>query len=107
MSILLVTAAAVIAGSRSFTAIGEWAADAPQHILAMLGTQWDRRHSIYRAPDEATLQRVLQAVDGDLLDTAIGAWLSGRAMRVIAVDGKTCAAPAMRSVRAVCICWRR
>jgi hypothetical protein len=35
--------------------------------------------------------KVLQAVDGDLLDTAIGAWLSGRAgaMRVIAVDGKT------------------
>jgi predicted transposase YbfD/YdcC len=91
MSILLVTAAAVIAGSRSFTAIGEWAADAPQHVLAMLGTRWDRRHNVYRAPDEATLRRVLQAVDGDLLDTAIGAWLCGHpgAMRVIAVDGKT------------------
>jgi hypothetical protein len=90
MSILLVTAAAVIAGSRCFTAIGEWAAD-PQDVLAMLGTRWDRRHTVYRAPDEATLRRVLQAVDGDLLDTAIGAWLCGHAgaMRVIAVDGKT------------------
>jgi predicted transposase YbfD/YdcC len=47
--------------------------------------------STARAPDEATLRRALQAVDGDLLDTAIGAWLAGHAgaMRVIAVDGKT------------------
>jgi predicted transposase YbfD/YdcC len=91
VSILLISAAAVIAGSRSYTAIGEWAADAPQHVLAMLGTRWDRRHGEYRVPDEATMRRVMQAVDGDLLDIAIGAWLAGRAgaMRVIAVDGKT------------------
>jgi predicted transposase YbfD/YdcC len=91
MSILLITAAAVTAGARSFTAIGEWAADAPQHVLGMLEARWDRRHSAYRAPDEATVRRVLQAVDGDLLDTAIGAWLTHRAgvVRVIAVDGKT------------------
>lgn len=91
MSILLVAAAAVIAGARSFTAIGEWAADAPQNVLQMLGTRRDRHHGRYRAPDEATLRRVLQTVDGDLLDTAIGAWLAGRggAVTVIAVDGKT------------------
>ncbi|HKS45058.1 MAG TPA: ISAs1 family transposase [Amycolatopsis sp.] len=91
ISVLLVTAAAVVAGSRSFVAIGEWAADAPQHVLATLGARWDRRRGRYRAPGEATLRRVLQAVDGDLLDTAIGAWLAGRAggMTVIAVDGKT------------------
>lgn len=91
MSILLVTAAAVLAGSQSFAAIGEWAAQAPQHVLAMPGTRWDRSRGVHRAPDEATLRRVLQAVDGDLLDAAIGAWLRGHAgaMRVIAVDGKT------------------
>jgi predicted transposase YbfD/YdcC len=91
ISILLVTAAAVIAGARSFTAVGEWVADAPQHVLAMLGTRWDRLHDLYRAPDESTLRRVLQTVDGALLDTAIGAWLAGCAgsVTVIAVDGKT------------------
>jgi len=91
MSILLVAAAAVLAGARSFTAIGEWAADAPQHVLKTLGTRRERHRDHYRAPDEATLRRALQAVDGDLLDTAIGAWLSGRAVVVtaIAVDGKT------------------
>ncbi|MEC3979665.1 ISAs1 family transposase [Amycolatopsis sp. H20-H5] len=55
------------------------------------GHRQDRHHGRYRAPDEATLRRVLQAVDGDLLDTAIGAWLTGHtgAVTVIAVDGKT------------------
>jgi predicted transposase YbfD/YdcC len=91
MSILLVAAAAVLTGARSFTAIGEWAADAPQHVLKTLGTRRDRHHGRYRAPDEATLRRGLQAVDGNLLDTAIGAWLSSLAGAVtaIAVDGKT------------------
>lgn len=91
MSILLVTASAVLAGARSFTAIGEWAADAPQHVLQMLGTRRDRLHGLRRAPDEATFRRVLQAVDGDLLDTAIGAWLAGCTgpVTVVAVDGKT------------------
>jgi predicted transposase YbfD/YdcC len=91
MSILLVTASAVLAGARSFTAIGEWAADAPQHVLEMLGARWDLRRGLYRPPDEATLRRVLHAVDGDLLDAAIGAWLSSwaGAWGALAVDGKT------------------
>ncbi len=98
-SILLIAAAAVLAGARSLTAIGEWAADAPQHLLALLGVRRDRRHGGYRPPDEATLRRVLQALDGDLLDIAIGCWLTHRhapppealapARTGIAVDGKT------------------
>lgn len=91
MSILLVAAAAVLAGARSFTAIGEWAGDAPQHVLKTLGARRDRHQGRYQAPEEATLRRALQAVDGDLLDTAIGAWLTSGASTVtaIAVDGKT------------------
>jgi predicted transposase YbfD/YdcC len=91
MSILLLAAAAVLAGARSFTAIGEWAEDAPQHVLKTLGARRDRHCDRYQAPEEATLRRALQAVDGDLLDTAIGAWLSSGASTVtaIAVDGKT------------------
>ncbi len=98
-SILLIAAAAVLAGARSLTAIGEWAADAPQQVLALLGVRRDRRRGGYPAPDEATLRRVLQALDGDLLDLAIGCWLTSRqppapearapARTGIAVDGKT------------------
>ncbi|MFF4598154.1 hypothetical protein [Amycolatopsis sp. NPDC001319] len=40
-SILALAAVAVVAGARSFAAIGEWAADAPQHVLALLDTRLD------------------------------------------------------------------
>jgi len=91
MPLLLITAAAVLAGARSFLAIGEWAADAPQDILETLGARWDHRRGLYQAPGEATLRRVVQAVDGDLLDAAIGAWLARCAggCGALAVDGKT------------------
>ncbi|MEU5852720.1 ISAs1 family transposase [Saccharopolyspora shandongensis] len=90
-TILLIAAAAALTGARSFAAIGEWAADLPQHLLSALGARMDRRRGRYRAPNEATLRRVLGSVDGDALDSAIGAWLASQAPRVraIAVDGKT------------------
>lgn len=96
VSILVIAAAAVAAGARSFTSIGEWAADAPQRVLALLGARRDRA-GMYRAPDEATVRRVLQTVDPDAVDSAIGTWLVGRSVSsdptpvptAVAVDGKT------------------
>jgi DDE family transposase len=52
--ILVIATAAVAAGARSFTAIGEWAADAPQRVLALLGARRDRR-GWYRAPRRGDL----------------------------------------------------
>nr|WP_255638761.1 ISAs1 family transposase [Amycolatopsis sp. DSM 110486] len=97
-SILALTAVAVAAGARSFTAIGEWAADAPQHVLALLGTRFDSRADRYVAPDEATLRRVAGRLDGDILDDVISAWLADHDPAqpgpdtlppAIAVDGKS------------------
>jgi predicted transposase YbfD/YdcC len=100
-AVLAVAVAAVLAGARSLAAIGEWAADAPQPVLAALGV---RRHPLtgaWRPPAEATVRRVLARVDPDALDRAIGAWLAaqhpppgpgppGRSpRRAVAVDGKT------------------
>lgn len=78
VAILAITAAAVAAGARSFTAIAEWAADAPQPILARLGARYDPRSARYQAPDEATLRRVTQRLDADHLDAAITAWLTSQ-----------------------------
>lgn len=93
LSILGVAAAAVAAGCRSFTAIGEWAADAPQSVLRAMGARFDRTRQVFVAPDEATVRRVLQAVDADALDAAISAWLHARAgshsPEAVAVDGKS------------------
>jgi predicted transposase YbfD/YdcC len=103
-AVLAVAVAAVLAGARSLAAIGEWAADAPQPVLAALGVRHDPLRRVYRPPAEATMRRVLARVDPDALDRAIGAWLTGQqppvpttrpppptrpARRAVAVDGKT------------------
>jgi hypothetical protein len=100
-AVLAVAACAVLAGARSLTAIGEWAADAPGQVLAALGVRRDPLTGAFRPPAEATVRRVLARVDPDALDRAIGAWLARqqpspptgrppprRPRRAIAVDGK-------------------
>jgi predicted transposase YbfD/YdcC len=85
--LLAVGIAAVIAGSKSFAAIGQWAADAGPEALAALGSA--------RGPaDESTFRRTFSLVSADVLDRVLGAWLYTRAVRaagrlVIASDGKT------------------
>jgi predicted transposase YbfD/YdcC len=100
--VLALAACAVLAGAKSLTAIAEWAADAPAAVLAALGAP-NREPSGPTAPAEATVRRILQRIDGDALDAAIGAWLAARApdrplsgqepgkpaRRSLAVDGKT------------------
>jgi predicted transposase YbfD/YdcC len=94
-SVLALSAAAVLAGARSVTAIAEWAADAPPPVLAALGVRFDPFTRRCHVPGEATIRRVLARVDGDAVDATIGAWLADRLRppprprRVIAVDGKT------------------
>ncbi|WP_244253672.1 ISAs1 family transposase [Micromonospora antibiotica] len=87
--VLTAAVCAVVAGYRSYTAIAEWVADVPVSTALALGMTPNRR------PSEAMIRRLLQAVDPQLLTTAIGAWLADRGTatasttgRVIAVDGK-------------------
>src|SRR5581483_1537957 len=85
--LLAVGIAAVIAGSRSFAAIGQWAADADPEVLAVLGAA--------RGPaEESTFRRAFALVSADVLDRVLGAWLHTRAVQaggrlMIAIDGKT------------------
>jgi predicted transposase YbfD/YdcC len=87
VGLLAVGIAAVIAGSKSFAAIGQWAADAGPEALAVLGAA--------RGPaEESTFRRAFTLVSPDVLDRVLGAWLWTRAVRaggrlVIAIDGKT------------------
>jgi hypothetical protein len=91
-SVLLTSLAAVLAGARSLAAIGEWAADAPPAVLAALGVRFDPLAGQFQPPGEATIRRVLEAVDGGEVDSAVTSWLAsspGRPRRhVVAVDGK-------------------
>jgi predicted transposase YbfD/YdcC len=89
---VVITAAvcAVVAGYRSYTAIGEWVADLPADTAALVGIDPDRR------PSETMIRRLLQAVDPDILAATIGRWLAARisppepgSRQAIALDGKT------------------
>jgi DDE_Tnp_1-associated/Transposase DDE domain len=70
--LLMAAVAAVLAGATSFTAVGEWVADAPPQVLAALGVRRDSLTRRFVPPDEATIRRVLEAVDADRLDAAVG-----------------------------------
>ena len=78
---------AVLAGARSFIAIGDWVSDASEQVRAALGLDQNM-------PSESCVRRTLQCLDGDQVDTAIGSWAAGHPLpstarrRVIAVDGK-------------------
>jgi hypothetical protein len=100
-SILGLCVAAVLAGSVSTTQIGDWIATAPQVVLAALGCRQgpDGR---YTPPHRDTVQRLLDALGGQGLADATGAFLGERAgigpvgapidgpvlLPALAVDGK-------------------
>jgi len=102
LSVLLISACAVLAGARSYAAIAEYARDVGREVLDLLQVG-------AVAPDESTIRRVLQRLDPDALDAALRAWTLARSAaqqahampdqrrprpqreqrRVLAVDGKT------------------
>jgi hypothetical protein len=76
----------MIAGSKSFAAVGQWAADAGTEVLAGLG-------AVRRPAEESTFRRAFAMIGPDKLDQVLGAWLWTRSVQVsgrlvIAVDGK-------------------
>ncbi|MFE1855544.1 ISAs1 family transposase [Streptomyces sp. NPDC002387] len=65
-ALLAAAAAAVLSGAVSITAIGEWVADAPQRVLALLGFRPDPLTGRFRPPHATTIRLVLaqRQVDG-------------------------------------------
>lgn len=103
--ILGLAVCAVLAGCRSFAAIGQWATNASDQVLSALqvGTY---------PPSESTIPRTLQRLNGDAVDAAIGAWAAAATQppagtrQAVAIDGKTVrgsgGGPRTRG-----ICWPR
>jgi len=88
-SIIAVAVVATMSGAKSYRGIGEAAADLPQEVLARLGCKFHRARGCYIAPAENTIRTNLQAIDGDALDAAVGAWVtdSDLTARVTATAG--------------------
>ncbi|MFF7469410.1 transposase family protein [Streptomyces sp. NPDC008092] len=75
--VLALVAAAVLTGATSLVAVGEWAAAAPEPVLAALDGRCDPLTGLCPVPNEATIRRILARIDADALDRALGYWLNG------------------------------
>ncbi|MDN5760483.1 MAG: ISAs1 family transposase [Tomitella sp.] len=87
-TVLLLAVAAVVAGARSFAGIADWATSCGR----VLFEHTQMPHA--QIPSEPTIRRLLEAVDADIFDRIVYAWIRlSPAMihghRVIACDGKT------------------
>jgi predicted transposase YbfD/YdcC len=85
-ALLALALSGVLAGARSFAAIGQWSDELPGQGLERLG--------LAVSPDESTLRKLFARLDAAALDTALAvfAWSRTRLVagrRVIAIDGKT------------------
>jgi predicted transposase YbfD/YdcC len=99
VAVLAVAVCAVLAGAKSYVAIAEWAHDLPKTVRVRL-------RIARRPPSESSIRRVLQAIDPDLLDRTVAAWLATHTVtvdrwRAIAVDGKTARGARQSGGRAV------
>lgn len=77
-AVLVLCAAAVVAGMRSFTAIAGWIADAPAEVLTC-AYEGSQRPVPARGPSKVTVWRVLTGIDAAGLDAVIGGWLLDQA----------------------------
>ncbi len=72
--LVLSACATLVIGGDSITAIWQWAARASQQKLARLGAARNPLTGQFIVPSERTFRRILQALDADALDAAIGRW---------------------------------
>ncbi|MFE3899371.1 transposase family protein [Streptomyces sp. NPDC059153] len=86
VAVLLVAASAVVAGARSYTAIDQWSANAPQHALARLGARVVGVLSVRVAPSAVTTRRVVGLICSGGLADLTGADPAGSDS--VAIDGK-------------------
>ena len=87
VSVLLTACCAVLSGARSYAAVGQWAASAPQDALARLGARALGPLRVRRAPAPSTIRRVLTLVCPGGLADLLGRDPAGA--RSLAVDGKS------------------
>ena len=88
--VLVLALAAVLAGQRTFVAIGDWIQDLrPEQRAAFGCPRWG---DTYKVPSEPTVRRVLQQLDADALDAVLTQWLTAETLQpgdAIALDGKS------------------
>lgn len=87
--VLGLAVAAVLAGSTSVYAIGQWIAGCSQKTLKVFGARIDPVTGRRVGPDEKTVRGLCARVDGDALDAVMGRWLQRRALAAVRARGRT------------------
>jgi predicted transposase YbfD/YdcC len=77
-AILLIAACAVTCDADGFTAMWQWAGDAPQEVLARLGARVDPLSGARVAPSERTIRRTVARVDPQAVQDAAGTFVAAR-----------------------------
>ena len=72
-AVLVLAAAAVVAGMKGYTAIAGWVRDVPAPVLADLYLRAGACPA--RPPSKATIWRVVTDADAEVFDAAVGEWL--------------------------------
>ena len=89
-SVLSISICSILAGAKSFIAMGQWSQNTSQATRKRLRCWQNPITERYEAPSEPTIRRVLGLVDASAVDTALGNWLLSLAPNNedIAMDGK-------------------
>ncbi len=87
VAVLLIAASAVVAGARSYAAIGQWARSAPQRTLARLGARLLTSLNVRIAPSGSTIRRIVSTVCPGGLTDLTGSDPAGA--ESVAADGKS------------------
>jgi hypothetical protein len=95
-AVLVLCAAAVVAGMRGFTAIAGWVTDTPPPMLAMVYSRCGKPPLV---PSKSTIWQVVTRVDAAAVDVAVGLWLAARAGIDVAIDAGEQAGGDQASVR--------
>lgn len=91
--LLVLIIAAVLAGRGGYEGIAQWVLDVPEDLLRALGCVREARTGRFRRPCEATIRRIIKAVDGAAVDRVFARWAREQGVRLpgnaIAIDGKS------------------
>jgi predicted transposase YbfD/YdcC len=77
-AILLIAACAVTCDANGFTAIRQWAEDAPQEVLVRLGVRVDPLTGLAKPPSERTIRRTIARLDAGAVEKAAGTFVASK-----------------------------
>lgn len=97
-AILLIAACALTCDADGFTAVWQWADDAPQKVLTRLRVRVDPLTGLAKPPSERTIRRTITRIDAQAVEDAAGGFIASR-LRVAGLGTNARTPPREREAR--------